>query len=82
MFAGIAASLLAAYAKPLLDKLGNKVSRSLRIRNQAKKKAFDDHVSSLRGKVEKQKLEAIEVNHYRLRGIYFLLVSCQTSNDG
>jgi len=75
MFAGIAASLLAAYAKPLLDKLGNKVSSSLRSRNQAKMEAFDNHVSSLHGNLEKQILESIDVNYYRLRSLHFFLMA-------
>lgn len=74
VFAGVAASLLAAYAKPLIDKVGSKLSIYLRNRNQAKKNVFDEHVLSLRAHPERQILEAIEVNYLRLRGIYYFLM--------
>lgn len=75
ILAGVAASLFAAYAKPLLDKFGSKISSSLRGRNELKKQEFDEKVSSLRGCIDKQLLESVEVNYLRLRGINFFLMA-------
>jgi len=37
--------------------------------------AFDNHVSSLHGNLEKQILESIDVNYYRLRSLHFFLMA-------
>ena len=75
LLSGVVASLIAAYAKPLLDSLTGKLSSTYKAKNQARIDKFNDKVSSLRKNIDMQIFTVAEANYHRLRAMNFFLMA-------